>query len=461
MPTNGSDLAVNEPLQRDAASRTQATERLNCLLDVAQVINSSLDLRVVLDRILSHAKNILGAESGSIMLVDETTGNLVVLAAHGPRAQSIEGRQQNLGEGVAGWVALHGTPLHLRGSGGDLPFKRICDRQDVKDALCVPLRVDNEVLGVLSVSNQNEERRDRPFTTDDLELLTALANHAAIAIRNARSYQQIRRQHWTLERLLQEVTHAHEEERMRIALLIHDGPAQTLFAALRNVEVARRLAGQERPDLAAVMEELERTIRQAIQETRTVMIDLRPTTVEQQGLQEALRQYVAQFGERTGIDASFEIRGLRRRLHGLLESCFYRIAQEALTNVWKHAEARRAGVVLEIQERSCSLEVWDDGKGFDPEAVAMDVPQHLGMTSLRDRAELVGGQLVVTSAPGCGTTLRVTVPLMRSPAPDGDGNGATPEVAPEGTPAGRALEAGRTNGGRMKDGHAPPGADAR
>jgi len=385
----------------------RASQRLSCLLEVARVVNSSLDLTAVLEHLLTHARYELRAESGSIMLLDEPSRQLRVLAAQGPRAKQIVGRSRDMGEGIAGWVALHGEPLLLSGAASERRFTRVPRRRDVRVALCAPLSTETEMLGVISLNNRLD---DGVFTPDDLDLLTAIAHQAALAIRNARSFEEMCRQRRTVERVLDELTRAQEEERKRIALLLHDGPAQTLFAALRNLEVAR--AAQGRAELGELaLTELEHTIRQAIQETRALMIDLRPPCLDEMGLPAALRHYARQFQQRSGIAAEVTHRGANRRLPSVVESSFYRITQEALTNVWKHAAAKHAEVVLEVGAGSCSLSISDDGTGFDREAAAAEAEHHLGMVSLRDRAELVGGCLAITSLPGRGTTINVTVPL--------------------------------------------------
>jgi two-component system NarL family sensor kinase len=384
-------------------------ERLNGLLEVAQVINSSLELDEVLEHILTQAEYLLNAESGSIMLLDEAERQLRVVAAHGPRAGAIRGRRLQLGQGIAGWVALHGTPLLLHGPQSDPRFRRVVDRQDVRDALCVPLQAEDRILGVISLNNSE---RPAPFDAADLELLTALGNQAALAIKNASSFQEMRRQRRTVERLLTEVTRAQEEERMRIAIQIHDGPAQTMFAALRNLETIRALAGRDSETQELVLNELERTVRHAIDETRALMVDLRPPAVEHVGLYSALRQYAKQFQQRTGIRTTVSREGGDRQLPVMVRSCFYRIAQEALTNVWKHADAQTACVHLHTEDTLCSLEIRDDGKGLDPEKQkAAREGDHLGMAFLQERTELLGGRLTVASGNKSGTVVRVTVPL--------------------------------------------------
>jgi two-component system NarL family sensor kinase len=396
------------PLPPEQAE-SQASRRLACLVEVARVVNSSLELDVVLDQVITQARAILSAESGSIMLVDDSTCELQVLAAQGPRAATVRGRRQALGDGVAGWVARHGEPLLLHGPARDSRFGRASNRKDVRDALCAPLKVDGEVLGVISLNNR---RCEDPFSNDDLDLLMALAHQAALAIRNARSFQELRHQRRTVERLLDEVTRAHEEERLRVSLLLHDGAAQTLFASLKMAAAIRAQLPPSSSAIIGVVDELEASIRSSIAEIRALMVDLRPPCLDELGLAAALRQHARVFEQRTGIPTEVSHLGSERRMPWAVEVSFYRIAQEALTNVWKHAAARKARVVLEIGEKRCSLEVSDDGRGFDPQTPPAQPGQHLGMVSLRERADLAGGRLKVVSSPGKGTRICVSAPVV-------------------------------------------------
>jgi two-component system sensor histidine kinase DegS len=172
------------------------------------------------------------------------------------------------------------------------------------------------------------------------------------------------------------------------------------------------LTGEVTEPAQHALSQLEHTIRQAIQETRAAMVDLRPIALDEIGLHAALQQYAEQFQHRTGIRCQVVKLGSRSRLPSMVESCFYRIAQEALTNVWKHADAQLACVSLVVEERFCSLEISDDGKGINPDALGEDEGEHLGLSSLRDRAELVGGQLYVGGMPEGGTRVRVDAPLL-------------------------------------------------
>jgi signal transduction histidine kinase len=387
-----------------APDHDQTYRRLSCLLRVAEVLNASLQLDEVLEHILGQATQILSAQSGSIMLLDPSRRRLGVVAARGPRARQIQGRRQLLGEGIAGWVALHGSPLLLQGADPDPRIQRICERHDVRDALCVPLGTDGLTLGVISVSNHTAHT---PFTTEDLDLLIAISHQAALAIRNAQSFAEIQRQRETVERLLKEVTRAQEEERGRISLQIHDGPAQTMFAALRNLQASRSATSAEEQQSA--METLEQSIHHAIAETRAVMIDLRPLCLDDKGLFAALRQFADQFQRRTGVRAWSRKEGDDGRLPSMVASAFYRMAQEALTNVWKHAGATEVRISLEVTPRQCVMEIRDDGRGFSPGST--DETEHIGLRSLHDRTQLLGGELWVESGPGVGTIVRISAPL--------------------------------------------------
>jgi signal transduction histidine kinase len=376
---------------------------------VVQVVNSTLQLPAVLDRILDKAVAVMQAEAGSIMILDETSGELQVRAARGARASEIFGCSVKLGEGIAGWVALYGQPLLLVDGIRDSRFHTICQRDDVRDALCVPLQAEGTVEGVLSLNNR---RGPGPFTEDDLRLLTALGNHVTLAIRNASLYEQTTRQRRTMERLLSKLVWAQEEERKKVSLEIHDGPAQTLYAALFRLQTYQALL---RDDPEKAGEELDGavvSIRDTLQEIRRLIFDLRPMSLDEIGLVPALRQYAEKLSSRHGIRIEVKTRGQERRFAVSLETALYRIVQEALTNTWKHARATKASVTVIFEPCRCNIQIADDGIGFDLAVVgANGQGEHLGIAGIRERAEMIGGTLRIASTPGAGTTVLVSVPV--------------------------------------------------
>jgi signal transduction histidine kinase len=381
---------------------------LACLLEVVQAVNSTIQLQQVLNLILDQAIDVMQAEAGSIMMLDESTGELQVRSARGARADEIFGCSAKLGDGIAGWVALYGQPLLLVEGMVDTRFHTICKRDDVKDALCVPLQAEGTVIGVLSVNNR---RGPGPFTDRDLQLLVALGNHVTLAIRNASLYEQTARQRRTMERLVSKLVWAQEEERKRVSLEIHDGPAQTLYAALFRLQTYQALLQDDPVNADAELKGAVHSIKETLAEIRRLIFDLRPMSLDEIGLVTALRQYAAKFTNRYDIRIEVKTRGDERRLPVSLETALYRIVQEALTNIWKHARATKASVTVSFDARRCAIQIADDGIGFDLATVgAEDKGEHLGIVGIRERAEMLGGTLRIASAPGAGTTVVVTVP---------------------------------------------------
>jgi len=208
------------------------------------------------------------------------------------------------------------------------------------------------------------------------------------------------------------VIEAQEEERRRLARDIHDGPAQILANVVFRIDVSQKLLERDPRRAAAELEQLKGLVRQSLQDVRRIIFDLRPMALDDLGLAPALRSYVSGFGEKTGLSVQMEVRGQERRLPPAVELGCYRLVQEALNNVWKHAQAQRATVRLAFDPALVRAEVTDDGVGFDPLALGEGGPRtgHFGLVSLRERAALLGGRARVDSAPGRGTRVLVELP---------------------------------------------------
>jgi two-component system, NarL family, sensor histidine kinase DegS len=204
-----------------------------------------------------------------------------------------------------------------------------------------------------------------------------------------------------------------EEERMRIARDMHDGPAQSMSNLVLQAEILERLV--DRPE--AVMSELQdfkRAVRSALDETRQLIFDLRPMTLDDLGLVPTLRKYLREYSDKYGIPVRFNLVGDERRLPGATEGTLFRIIQEALTNVQKHARAHSAEVTMTLAKERVAVNVRDDGVGFDLPAVEASLARNrnLGLISMRERAELERGVLEVRTMPGKGTEIRVEFRLQ-------------------------------------------------
>ncbi len=200
-----------------------------------------------------------------------------------------------------------------------------------------------------------------------------------------------------------------EEERMRIARDMHDGPAQSMANLVLQAEVLEKLLLKDPTAVVTELIDFKSVVREALDETRRLIFDLRPMTLDDLGLVPTLRRYIKEYAEKSGLVARFHLVGEERRLPGNYEAVLFRIVQEALTNVRKHARASGVDVTLTLQQHRAVAVVKDDGEGFDVAATEarQGRTRNLGLISMRERADLEKGALEIRSQLGKGTEVRV------------------------------------------------------
>jgi two-component system, NarL family, sensor kinase len=262
-------------------------------------------------------------------------------------------------------------------------------------------------------------RQRREFTTADVELLRSVAGLVAGAIENARLHRRLAEREAALERFAERTVEWQEQERRRLAGEIHDGISQRIVSLFFHLSAAADAipgAPGEAAEQVALAQELAAA---ALDETRSAIAGLRPPILDDLGLAASLESLAHSFPQ---LDV--QVSATHQRLAEHVETAIYRTAQEALQNAAKHASAHSVRVRLFPQRDKMVLEVADDGAGFDPAALptgwqAGGGPSGFGLAGMRERAELLGGRLDLSSAPGRGTTVRLTVPLSPAgqPAP--------------------------------------------
>jgi signal transduction histidine kinase len=275
------------------------------------------------------------------------------------------------------------------------------------------------LVGVLNVHT----RLRREFTAADTELLRSVAGLVAGAIENARLHRRLAEREEALEQFAERTVEWQEHERRRLAGEIHDGISQRIVSLFFHLSAAADAIPDE-PEVAAEQVALAQELATAaLDETRSAIAGLRPPILDDLGLAASLESLGHSFPQ---LDVQVE--ATRSRMAGHIETAVYRTAQEALQNVAKHANARGVRVRLYLQRDKMVLEVADDGTGFDPAAagmgdagsggaiaagaaVAASQPTGFGLAAMRERAELLGGKLELSSSPKRGTTVRLTVPL--------------------------------------------------
>jgi PAS domain S-box-containing protein len=286
---------------------------------------------------------------------------------------------------------------------------RIAELLGVKESIGAPLVVGGEVHGLLVVSGAG-------LTEADVAAVAAFANQAAIAIENARLFQQVHAGRERLRALSRRLVEMQESERCDIARELHDRIGQNLTALSINLNIVRsQLSDESARKMESRLNDSLKLLEETMERIRDVMAEMRPPVLDDYGLAAVLRWYGEQFAERTGVTTELQGEELTPRLPLAVEMTLFRITQEALTNVAKHARARQATITLEALAGGARLTIADDGVGFDLTAHHRPGARpEWGLMTMRERAEAVGGRLRVESAPGQGTRIIVEVSSLSS-----------------------------------------------
>lgn len=284
--------------------------------------------------------------------------------------------------------------------------------------LCLPLRVRDRVIGALEAYGPPSllEREPQDF-------LSSLAGQAASALENARLYEELAEHEAQLAELVGKLLLAQEEERHRVAYDVHDGLAQMVAASYQNLQAFTLHYPQPDPEVHQELEAILEMLRSTVGEARRIIADLRPMTLDDFGLGASVRQHVeALRAEGWQVDYRENLGEIRLPVG--TETALFRVVQEALTNVRKHAQTRAVGVTLQRRNGEISLEVSDRGRGFSPASLAAEPAapgQRIGLSGMRERTALMGGKFEVHSRPGYGTRVVVRVPESRVVSPESPG----------------------------------------
>src|SRR5205085_574897 len=401
----------NPSLNEETATLLRSNRELAVLYTIAGHLNRKVDVHEALQEVLAQVTNLLGLQTGWVWLLDEQ-GEPYLAAA-----QSLPPYLADHAERMTGYCLCLDTFLEgcLEGAANIDVFRcsRLKNAERDSDPTSwglrfhasVPIYASAMPLGVLNVASEDW----RQLQAEELQLLHIIGDQIGLAIQRARL---------SAERTSAATRLATIEERNRLAREIHDTLAQGLTAITLQLETADALA-QARPDRA--QEAIRRALalaRSNLEETRRSMIDLRAAPLQDRSLPEALEALIKQTAQE-GI----EIEGHCSLPHDYpilpqrVENALYRIAQEALSNAYRHAQPRHIALRLEIIDGELCLTVQDDGRGFSPDEVIAaeqgsgSSASHFGLTGINERVKLLGGVLCIQSEPGAGTCLSACVPL--------------------------------------------------
>ena len=389
----------NARLYRDVAARREELERavrgLRATAAIARAIGGETDLERILELVVKRGRALIEAHDVLIMLRE---GDELVIVAGAGHVHVGDAARLPLAGSTAGQVLAEGRPRRIADAARELliPPDRL-GLDDASTALLVPLVYRGQSLGVLAAFDRLEG--DGAFTRDDEQLLEAFAAQAATAVATAKSVEADRRRRSLA---------ATEAERHRWARELHDETLQALGGLKVLLSSAIRLDDPEA--MRAAMRDATKQLAVDIESLRALIAELRPPALDQLGLAPAL----ASLAQRTGAANDLEVRADvelpdERRLVPELETTVYRVVQESLTNVVKHARASSIDIGVRCADDAVEVSVADDGIGFNTDATA-DVG--FGLVGMRERVELAGGELSVLRGAGAGTVVRARLPLV-------------------------------------------------
>ena len=417
---------------RELDTRVQArTQQLSVLNTVALTVNQSLNLNDILNRAVDEVCQLDGIDMVVIYLSNPSNAQLELMTYRGlsENAARIAQKVGLLDSSCGGVVEREKpivvpdiTPYHTQGAIS-------LQQEHILAIIHVPLMTKGRVLGSLCVGSRGDQR----FEEEAQKLLTAIGNQIAIAVENARLYAELQRKERVRSGLFKKVLAAQEDERKRIARELHDQVSQSLTALLYNAE-----GGLETNEQPAIQESLQHicTLTQStLDNIHKLIYDLRPSMLDQLGLIAAVRWLantrLKSVGTRVTVVALGEERSLDgeadfQRLSPEMEMALYRVIQEAINNIARHAAAHNVEINLELRENIVTVDVVDNGVGFDLAEISqaasresdwIDTSQAenmagLGILGMQERIELLGGTMDIFTSPGNGTHIHIQVPIQ-------------------------------------------------
>jgi signal transduction histidine kinase len=408
-------VALNARLYDAAQARVR---ELTGLAEIARLLTAAPSVHETLDMLGEHVCRLVGCQAVAIWLpgggrtpalygghglpdtyAEQITRTMSEMTTSGDEITS----QRALRTGEISWRTLD-SPVPDEVTAHAV-LRSHANVLNWKSATSVPLRIQGHPVGALTCYTSESS----PMAQSDLSLLTTIADQVAVAVENARLYAQSRQV-------------AALEERARLARELHDSVTQALFSMTLHTRTAQLSAAREGngPDgqLSRSLSQLHDLTQGALAEMRALIFELRPGALSDEGLAAALLKHTAAVSAREELRIEVDAPDDRLGLEAEVEEHLYRLAQEALHNVVKHASATRVAIHLSFGELDgIILEIIDDGVGFDANAIS---PGHMGLHTMSDRMQQVGGTLRITSHPGQGTIVRACVPFQDYPVQQSD-----------------------------------------
>ncbi|MFC1944864.1 GAF domain-containing protein [Chloroflexota bacterium] len=403
----------NKEIQGSESKPLKPYSELFALSRVSAAVSGLRNLDAIFEVTLDTVLEVMNGNIGWILLVDEATQALQLQVLRGLSEKYAKQMHLKIGEGIAGVVAQTGKAMLVEDLSVDkrAAWVALINTEGLKAFVSVPLRSKDKVLGVLNVAS----RLPRNFTTEDMHLLYAVGDQVGLAIDQAELYESLRQGRENYRQLARHMLIAQEEERGRVARELHDETSQSLTGLSLNIQAIVDIAKASNYGDDAFKARLEKAHDISVQlnsEISKIMKSLRPTALDSLGLGPAIHQYAESRFQSACINISVNHEGIEDRLPREVEFGLYRIVQGSISNISWHSGATKAAINLQCTSSELTMEIEDDGRGFDASRpIEVDESgRGRGLFSIKERASLLGGSCDILSHIGKGTKIIVKVP---------------------------------------------------
>ena len=392
----------------------QRTKELSSLLAVSEILTTLCDLSNISASIadaLNKTLEILKRNSWSILLWDEEKQMLCYWKDSKLIEDKVKQDCCRLGEGISGRTAELNSTIVLNDIAEDTRVSDADSRlgKDIRAFASTPLRSKEKLLGVLNIASNDT----RKFSREDVHFLEGVARQVAISLENARLHQEVQDKEEIRGELLNELLSIQEEERKRIAQELHDETSQVLASLNARLEAASKLLPTGATKVKDLLRNAQAQSVTLIEDIHKLIYELRPTLLDDLGLLAATRWLLENTLEATGMNVNFQSVGRKRRLSPPIETTLFRVTQEAISNIIKHAESKNVTVIITFKRDSIVVSISDDGKGFDVADVlkVKDRPRGLGLLGMKERVERFHGKFALKSGHRKGTEVYIEIPV--------------------------------------------------
>jgi signal transduction histidine kinase len=390
----------------------QYTQRLRTLHTLDQAILAAQSPEAIAQAALRHMRELAPFRAAIVSIFDLAASEAVVLAAEANLITALQpGSRMPLDVFLSSPYLQQGQPFildDLQVIREPISLHQLAIKDGLRSYLSVPIMSQQTLIGALSLFSD----RPRAFTPEAIDVACEVGSQLAVAIQNARLFEQVRAGAESLRLMSRQLVRAQEDERRHIARELHDEVGQSLTAALINLQVMANLPDT---DLSpARLEDSMIQIERVLQQIRTLSLSLRPAMLDDLGLVPALRWLVGRQAERNGFAATFQADIANERFASDIETTCFRAVQEAITNIARYAQAEHVEVSLIRRDADLCISIRDDGIGFDVAAALQRAAQghSMGLLSMQERVLLLGGQIRIESAPAQGALIEICLPLV-------------------------------------------------